>query len=247
MMKIKRSFFTFLAATMAFVGLSLPATAQDDGPGVISVRITQVKSGKVSEWVELQKTLMESRRAAGAPSRDIWQVVRGPTNTFQTVSFYDNFAALDQPFNSGMEPADWARWLGRIGEVTDTSRLIMLRFHPDLGIPSGEGFEPNMMVLRYRTVGAGQGDDYQDWIEDKLVPALKEGGVTGVSFARVVAGDDTNMWVSASMIDSYSVYDEPGPFDGKSDRQIDAIMKGANEIVRDSRNEVLRYRADLSY
>ncbi len=246
-MKIKRLLFTISAATMVFAGLSLEATAQDDGPGVISVRIAHVKSGRVAEWVELQKQLSDARKAAGAPSRTIWQVVRGPTNTFQTVSFYDNFAALDQPFNSGMEPADWARWLGRIGEVTDHSQLVLLRFYPGLGIPAEEGSEPKMLVLRYRTVGAGQNDEYQDWIEDKLVPALKEGGVTGVSFARVLAGDDSNTWVSASRIDSYSTYDEPGPFDGKSDRQIDAIMKGANEIVRESRNEILRYRADLSY
>ena len=246
-MKIKQLVFTILATAGACTGLSLQAVAQDDDHGVISVRITKVKSGKGAEWVELQKQLVASRKAAGAPSRQVWQVVRGPTNTYQSVAFHDNFASLDQAFDSGMDDADWARWLNRIGEVTESTQVIMLRQHTDLSIPPEEGSERKMLVLRYRTVGQGQNDDYHDWLESNLVPALKEGGVTGVNFARVVAGDDNNMWVSASRIDSYSYYDAPGPFDGKSDRQVNSIMGDGNDMVRQARNEVLRYRADLSY
>lgn len=229
------------------VGFSTPLQAQDDDHGVINVRITKVKAGKVPEYLDLQHKLMESRKAAGEPGRGLWQVVRGPTNTFQSVSFHDNFAELDKPFNSGMEAAEWARWLSRIGDVIDSAQTVILRTHRDLAIPAAEGTVPKMLMLRYRQIGAGQSDEYHDWVRDKLVPALKEGGVEGVNFAQVVAGDDNNMWISASRVDNYAALDGPGPFAGKSERQIDGIMRDGNSMMLNSQNVLMRYRPDLSY
>jgi hypothetical protein len=101
-------------------------------------------------------------------------------------------------------------------------------------------------MLRYRTVGQGQNDRLQTWYAEQLVPALRNSGVTGLNVGRVVAGDNPNMWISASRMDNWASMDGPGPFVEMSERQRNRLFADYNEIVQDAHNEVLRYHADLS-
>jgi hypothetical protein len=240
----------FIVTALAIVwGASLspiPAAAQEDPGSLINVRIIQVKAGKVPEFVDLQRKHIAARKEAGLSGRSVWQVVRGAVSTFQIVTPVENFADFDQPNKLPMSEVEWANWVSSLTDLIQSAQLVTLRTHPDLSIPPAEGSERNLLVLRYRTVGQGQNDEYHEWIRDKLVPGLRNGGVQGFSYARIVAGENPNMWVSASRIASWSQMDGPGPFAELSDRERNRLFSDGNALVSDSRNEVLRYRADLS-
>jgi hypothetical protein len=235
-----------LAAALSIFATPMAAHAQEDPGGLISVRIIQVKAGRTREFIELQRQHVAARIVAGMEGRGVWRVAHGNINTFQVVTFADNFAHLDEQNEPPMNAGDWARWVNRVTDVIQSTEFVTLRMHPDLAIPAAEGIVPNLLVLRYRTVSQGQNTRYHEWMKDKLVPGLRNGGVTGFSAQQVVSGENPNMWVTASQIDSWAEMDGPGPFAELSDRQRGNLFEDGNAMVKDARNEVLRYLADLS-
>lgn len=226
--------------------LPLNASAQDGG-GLLHVAEVKVKTGRIAEFVELQRQYAEAGRAAGMTGRSIWQVQAGRTGTFHVVQPRDNFAYFDDPPDGPVTGSAWGSWVARITDTIEHRTVWILRVHDDLVIPPPDGFEENLILLRIREVGSFMNDDYEEWIRDRLLPGLRDGGETGVSFFRIIAGGNTNTWFSVTRHSSWAELDEPGPFADLSERQRNAIFEDAEEMQVGGENLVLQYRADLSY
>ena len=243
---MKRTRITLLLATIALM-VAGPVTGQESENGYITVRTAVVKTGHAPEFAEMLEKLAATRSAAGHNGVNVWQMVRGPMSTFYIVEPHGTMSEAGVPFESGMSDADWQQWLGRTGSLIDHSTLTTLRTHPALSIPADEDAAPNMMVLRYRTLKPGNNADYHGWLEEKLVPALTEGGMKGWTVSKVVMGDDPNTWVSARRIKSWEQLDEPGALAYMSERRRNALLGEANAMTASNRIELIRHRPELSY
>jgi hypothetical protein len=230
------------------VATLLPAeiSAQDNERTYIQVRSVKVKGGMVPEYIELQKQLAEAMKADDRPGRSVWQEIRGDLSTYHFVTSLDNYGAMDTPFDPPMDDDAWAEWIAGITSATDSSTRTIIRTHPEFATVSGDGREPNLLYLRFRTVGPGMMDDYHDWVEKDLSPALKEGG-GDVTFSHVVLGGNNRTWISGTYLDNWAQMDGPGALAHMSEDEIDALLGPADAMVVDSENRLLRYRADMSY
>ncbi len=244
-MKSMKLLLSLAAALLAFSGT---ANAQDDdGHGLISVRTTTVKPGKGLEFRELLGKLSASRRAAGHTGTAIYQVVRGPSGVFYSVGQIDDYARFDGQYDSGMSDADWQRWLNRLNEIIAHSELMVMRTHPELGIAAESESPPNMLMLRFTTLNPGAGGDYHDWLENSLVPALREGNSKSYSVSDIRIGGDPSTWISARRIDSWAQLDGPGPLSHLSNRARERVFDGWSDMIHSSRVEMIRLLPDLSY
>jgi hypothetical protein len=198
------------------------------------------------EYVALQKQLTAALKADGRPGRSVWQEIRGDLGTFHQVSSLENYAVNDEPFDPPMGDDAWAEWVAGITDATQSSSRMVLRTHPEYATASGDGREPNLLYLRYRTVGPGKMDAYHDWVENDLSPALKEGGAD-VVWSHIVIGGNNRTWIGATYLDNWAQMDGAGPLAHMSESEIDALLGPADEMVVASENRLLRYRDDLSF
>jgi hypothetical protein len=231
---------------MATTITPLQAMAQDD-EAMLQVAEVKVKGSHIGEFIDLQREYAEAAREAGNRSRSVWQVVRGRTNTFHIVRTVDNYGYYDDPADQPISGADWGRWVTRIQATIDSRTLWNLEIHDDLVIPAPEDEAQNLVFLRIRTVKPFQNDEYEEWIRDKLLPGLRDGGATGVSFYRIRSGGDSNTWFGVTRHASWAELDGPGPLSGLSERQRNSMFGDAEELQTGGENLVLRYRADMSY
>jgi hypothetical protein len=234
-----------LAALSMLVPMT--ASAQEEERSWTSVRTVQVKASKAREFVELQKQLNEAGKAAGLPSRGVWQEIRGDAGTFHIVGRLDSFAENDEEFDPPMDEEAWTAWVDAISATVSSSTRLILRRHPEYSIPADDDSERALLLLRYTTVAPGKGGDFHDWIGDQLVPALKAGGAKGVTFSHVAFGGDTNLWVSGSRIDNWAALDAPGPLSSMSDEDRAALFANFGDMVWESDVRILRFRPDLSH
>lgn len=248
-----RSLMTLICAIAGVLAIVLvtsllpePISAQDAERTYIQVRSVKVKGGMGPEFVELQKQLTEAMKANDRPGRSVWQEIRGDLGTYHFVTALESFADMDAPFEPPMDDDAWSEWVASITNATDSSTRTIIRTHPEYATASGDGREPNLLYLRFRTVGPGMMDDYHDWIENKLSPALKKGGAD-VTFSHVVLGGNNRTWISGTYLDKWAEMDGPGPLAYMSDDEIDELLDPASEMVVESENRLLSYRADLSY
>ena len=234
-----------LAATSIL--LPLTATAQDDGPTFNAVRTIHVKPSMTSEFIEGQRQLNEALHAAGRPARNVYQEIRGELGTFYVVQRIESFSQYDGEFTPPMSDEDWAAWVEAYGDSVESSARTISRTHPEFSIPLEEGATPELLIIRRTNIAPGQGGAFHSWVEEKLVPALKEQGVTGMYFSHIAFGGDTNRWIFASFIDNWAQLDEPSPVGRMSAEEREALFEGWGEMVWGSDVRILRYREDLSH
>ncbi len=220
--------------------------AQDNERTFIQVRTVHVKGGMVSEYIELQKQLMEALKAADGPGRGAWREIRGDLSTFHFVTSLEKLGDNDTPFDPPMDDDAWAEWIAAITNATHSSTRIILRTHPEYSTMPDADRDPNLLFLRYRTVGQGKMDDYHNWVEYNLSPALKKGGAD-VNWSHIVIGGNNRTWISATYLDNWAAMDGDGPFADMSEEEIDALLGPSADMVVESENRLLQYRADLSY
>jgi len=235
-----------LALVIAFVP-SQTVLAQDDG-GMLQVAEVKVKDGQIADFIDLQRQYAAAGKAAGRSGHNIWQVVRGRSNTFHVVDTVENFASIDEGLEPPMSGEDWTRWVDRITQTIDSRTVRNLRVYPNLVIPTADGAVENLAMLRIRTVMPGNNEEYEEWVEDDLLPALRAGGQTGVSYYRVLNGGNSNTWFGVTRHANWAEMDPPGPLADMSDRQRSSMLdKAAGLQTGVSENIVIRHRADMSF
>jgi len=236
-----------LLLAAASILLPLTASAQDDGPTYNAVRTIHVKPSMTGEFVEGQRQLNEALKADGRPARRVYQEVRGELGTFYAVQQLDSFARYDEQFTPPMSEEDWDAWVDTYGNSVESSARTVSRTHPEFSIPLEEGATPSLVILRRTSIAPAQGGAFHTWIEEKLVPALKGQGVTGVYFSHIAFGGSTDQWISASFIDNWADLDGPSPVARMSAEEREALFEGWGEMVWGNDVRILRYREDLSH
>ena len=244
MKKLKNSSVLLLITAMLLPAWSV---AQDEeGTQWVTVRTVTTHAGQATTWAEQQVKLAAARTARGDPERHIWQEVTGDLDTFHIVSYSDSLGGeggpnQDPPMGDAQD--DWGEKIQ--ATVASRSSVIMRRL-PALTIPPAEGAEPAILLLRRTTVAPGRSSDYNDWLSDSLVPALRKAGATGVTFNRVVYGGDINLWVSATRIPNVAALNGPGPLASLGEEEMAAVFEGLDDVIWLSERILLRYREDLS-
>ena len=223
------------------------AGAQDEERGFFDIRTVRIKPSKYQEFIELQTTYRGALQADDRPGRDVWQEVRGDVGVMHIVNRIDSLAELDDQWVPPLEEDAWAEWVEAINGTINSSARMILRRHPEYSIPPDENSAPALLLLRYTTVAPGKSDVYHDWIENQLVPALKAGGASGVSFTHVALGGDSNLWLNATRVANWTEIDGPGPLASMSEEERADLFAPYGDMITKSEVRILRYRADLSY
>jgi len=239
-------FGTTIIAAIAVALLSpFHAIAQDEDPLWTQVRTLQVKPGRNGEFGELQKQFTAAMKSKGQSGRSVYQEVGGDVGKFYVLRMIDNMAEFDTPFEPPMDDREWATWLDRFWDTIESNSLMMMRRYPDLGISTDDDVTRDLLFIRYRTVAPGKNGEYEAWIRDRLVPALRKGGVKAATFQRIQTGGNNHTWISGTAHANWAEMDEPA-LGYMNARDRDALLAAANALTVETENRIVRYRADLS-
>ena len=233
---------------VGFMAITLwGSLSAQDSDILLTARIIEVESGRTSEFVDLQRQMAEARKEAGMPGRWVWQEERGNTSTFHIVTVGENFAEFDETSEPVLGEAGMARWISRITQTIISREMVTLRMYPELEIKLKEGQEPNLLVLNELTIAQGRVGDFREWLENKMIPALKKVGVTGRSYGKTLYGGSVNVFFSAQHHAAWAELDQSNTFAGLSDEEREDLFKSVEGVIVDRKRTILRYRADLSH
>ncbi len=219
-------------------------------PMLNAVRVVQVKHDRVGEFEGLIKELRTAIEESGQPGFTTWSVVIGDLNTYHFVMQLDSFASLARLEQSPMEPVEWANWQNRIGATIESNTMIIGQMRPELSIvppEQGQAQPPELMLLIRDTVMAGKTREYETFVRDELVPALRQANVDAMFVTELMFGDEGRTWVFAVPLAGWQVLDGPSPFvEALGPEAAEELMLRGDALVDESKAELLVFRADLS-
>ena len=215
-----------------------------------AVRMIQVKHDRVGEFEGLIKELRAAIMESGEqPGFTTWSVELGDVNTYHLVVDIDSFASLAQMEQPPMEPVEWANWLNRIGATIDSHTVMIARRRPELSIvPTQQAQQaPELLMLIRDTVMPGKTREYETFVRDELIPALKQGAVDAVYANELMFGAEGRTWVYAVPLPGWEVLDGQSPLiEALGQEAAQELMLRGDALVDSSEVEVLRFREDLS-
>jgi len=244
---MKKSHFAFKGIVLisALAGLALSpmiASAQEDEPGRIQVRLVNVKSGGAAGWESAIGDAAGVLQAAGMPFLHVYQRIRGDTPGYTIITADGAYTDLPPvELDSGV--------IDRLQNNGNGSTVVSLAVLAELGIDSGS-LEPSapFLYVRVRTVAPGNADAYIAWHRDELTPALREAGLPDLRTGRVTIGGNTNTFVRYAFTDDVTGgvngLDIPGTV---GQREFDRIIAREAELLSTSEDYVYRFREDLSF
>jgi len=213
------------------------------------VRIVQVKHDRVADFEALIKELRTAIQASGQPGFSVWSTELGDMNTYHITMQFDSFASFGSMENPPMEPMDWASWMSRIGSTIDSHTVSVARIRPELSIIPDEqqAQEPELLMLITDTVMPGKSFEYEAFIRDEILPALRETDVSAAIANEVIFGTEGRTWVFAVPMQGWQELDRPSPLiEAIGQEAAQQLMQRGDALVDSTKTEIMRYRADLS-
>lgn len=230
-------------AALLLVAASATAWAQDEDPGVISVRLVDVRPGSNSEFQAAIAEVAAASEAAGRPFFHVYQLVRGPNLPAYSIITLDGAFNELPPMNIDPSVFD------RINHSLNGSDLMTVLVFPQLSIGSGSVVPSGeFMSVRVRTTSPSNRQAYFDWHANVLTPAARQGGVTDLRAGRVLMGGNSNTFVRFYYGDS--VQSAPGGggniAEAIGQREFDRMIEREASLIVSDQMYIYRFREDLS-
>jgi hypothetical protein len=220
--------------------------AQEIAPW-LNVAIVEVKGGHQADFEDRLREMISATAAdESAPQPAVYQVVSGRPNVFHIVTPRQSMAAADTMPAPPMAPEQMARWQQRIAQTTDSVRFFVARTYPQFEIAAQpDAPEPTLLMLRTVQVIPGRQGDYETWVAQQLMPALRETNLLGHTMSNGFVGDSPQNFYHAVPLANWAAHDQNPLYEALGESGYRELMQGVAGIAQRDEIIVLRPRNDL--
>ncbi len=235
-----------IASLLLTVAMGAPVGAQQQPRTIQRIAFYRLKPDRVSDFVAAVKEYAEVEKKAGAKhDYTTWASLTGDRE-FGRVDLYSKFAELDAAADPSAPGAgDRARLVAKINDCTESTRTVITRIDPETLI-GGSGYPP-MVSVTWVTAQAGKARDFAAFAKSDTLPLHKKAGTKFFFVAQVVLGGPSSEFEIVSGMPNWAALDGPSLLMSMGQEAYDRFRTKRNELMVNRREEVYRFRADLSY
>ena len=183
-------------------------------PEFLSITVVSVKPEMMLEFQNFMKnTTNPALKKGGIKWREVWQSTGAGGDAFEyiLVTPVAKLADFDGPgpLEKGLGPQGVSAWQAKAGSLVNSVRRFIIRTRPDLSFSTQRTGAPKLAVVHSVHVAPNRNSDYENYLTNDFVPAMKQAGVTYL-VSQTIFGGDANEYVTLTMRDSFADLDK-GP------------------------------------
>lgn len=237
---------TFAALTLALC--FSPATLAQPTGNIRSIRHITVKAERAGDLAAAIKEANAVFKKAGRERPIIiWRSLTGPTELLR-VDYFEKFADLDSEADPKMKQfeAEYAPIVGRILDSFAKSERVIDIVLPDLSMPRA-ATPPKMLMIWTARIKMDKAREFYELEKNEFLPAMKNAGVHGYSFARTRFGGPNGEVRSAVGLNNWAELDGPSLVrKGMGDKYAAYVAK-VEGMLEEYRYDIYRLDQELSY
>ena len=236
----------WLVAGLLAAFIVAPSYAQDDAPAFLSVGIIQVEGGQGPNFEAAVKELQAARIAAGMPAMQVFMITIGHPNEYHLVTPVASIAEAES-MPPPMPPAEAAVFFSRVTPLVQSARFFYARIYPENAIEAPAGSpQADALLLRTVEVAFGRETDFERWVAEDYVPALRQTDPLGHTFSRGFVGDSPLRFYHAYPLAGLESLDAPDPLqEVLSEREYEELFEPLEGIIVSHELVVGTIRTDL--
>ena len=191
-----------------------PAPQAAPTPEWLSITVVSVKPEMMVEFQNFMKnTTNPALKKGGLKWREVWQNTSAAGDAFEyvLVTPVGKLAEFDGPsaIEKGLGADGFAAWLTKAGSLVNSVRRFIIRTRPDLSFAAQRTGPPKLVVLHFVQVAPNRNTEYENYLKNDFVPAMKQAGVTYL-VSQTVFGGNANEYITLTMRDTFAELDK-GP------------------------------------
>jgi hypothetical protein len=191
-----------------------PTPQAAPAPEFVSITVVSVKPEMALEFQNFMKnTTNPALKKGGVKWREVWQSTGAAGDAFEyvLVTPVAKLADFDGPgpLEKGLGAQGVPAWQAKAGSLVNSVRRYIVRARPDLSFATQRTGAPKLAVVHSVHVAANRNGEYEDYLKNDFVPAMKQAGVTYLVY-QTLFGGDANEYVTLTMRDSFADLDK-GP------------------------------------
>jgi hypothetical protein len=253
----RRARSILVAATIAAIAALQPIAAQTPAPDPMKPRLLQLtvvtlRPDMVKTYIDFQKSdVIPALQKGGVKWRESWR----------TASFGDLFQVAHVTDVTGLEQYDsptpvrqalgdeaYAAYQAKIGGMVSSVNTYLLRTRPDLSYMPDPAFQPKLAILTVVDVAADKIADFEAFIKNDWVPALKAGGGKAYQVAQVVYGGSITQFHTLVAVDSFADIGKGHPVTrALGEEGVVKLMAKSGAFTSHVERSVIRLDPDLTF
>jgi hypothetical protein len=254
---VRRVRLVLAAATMTAFAALQPIAAQTPAPDptkpqLLQLTIATLKPDMVKAYYDYQKSdVIPALQKGGVKWRESWR----------TASFGDLFQVAHVTDVTGLEQYDspppvrkalgdegYAAYQAKIGGMVSSVKTYLLRTRPDLSYVPDPAFQPKLVILTVVDVAADKIAEFEAFIKNDWVPALKAGGGKAYHVVQVVYGGSTMQYHTLVAVDSFADIGKGHPVArALGEEGVVKLLTKAGAYTSHVERSVIRLDPDLSF
>lgn len=223
---------------------------QPSVPTWVSFMSSRVKPDMRQEFEGYMKEISATYKQGGAPFRAVYQDAFGDLNEYVSVTPIDKFASMDGPslLVKVMGQESWDRLARAISHCTFESRRWAGLVQNDLSLRKSQQGAYPFGLVSYTVVAPDRLSDYENWLKNDYLPALRKGGVEDYWVNRTIFGGNLYEFNAVRWLKNMADLDS-GPILNRAvgPEAAAKITAKTAGMIRSQRLVVIRARPDLSW
>jgi hypothetical protein len=246
-----------VAATIAAVAALQPIAAQTPAPDPMKPRLLQLtivtlRPDMVKTYIDYQKSdVIPAMQKGGVKWRDSWRTATFG-DLFQ-VGHVTDVTGLDQydsppPVQKALGDEGYAAYRAKVGGMVTSVKTYLMRTRPDLSYMPDPAYQPKLVILTVVDVAADKIAEFEAFIKNDWVPALKAGGGKSYQVSQVVYGGSTTQYHTLVGVDSFADIGKGHPVTrALGEEGVVKLMAKSGAYTSHVERSVIRLDPDLSF
>jgi hypothetical protein len=209
----RRVRFVLAAAAVTAIAALQPIAAQTPAPDPSKPRLLQLtlaslKPDMVKAYYDYQKSdIIPALQKGGLKWRDSYRTaVFG--DVFQ-VAHVTDVTGLEQydgppPLKKALGDDGYAAYQAKAGTFVSSVRTYLIRTRPDLSYVADPAYQPKMSILTSVEVASDKIAEFEAFIKNDWIPALKSGGGKSYRVSQVIYGGTATQYFTLVDVDTFA-------------------------------------------
>ena len=247
-----------VAATIAAVAALQPIAAQTPAPDPMKPRLLQLtivtlRPDMVKTYIDYQKSdVIPALQKGGVKWRDSWRTASFG-DLFQ-VAHVTDVTGLDQydsppPARKALGDEGYAAYQAKVGGMVSSVKTYLIRTRPDLSyVADPAAPQPKLAILTTVDVAADKIGEFEEFIKNDWIPALKSGGGKLYEVSQVVYGGSVSQYFTLVGVESFADIGKGHPVTrALGEEGVVKLMAKAGAFTSHVERSVIRLDPDLTF
>lgn len=169
---------------------------------------THVKPEMATQFREFYlKETLPAQQKGGVKQQSVWTTANiGEAFTYITIRPLESMQEFDEPnpMTKALGEEGARKWATKRATMIVSTRSYITQARPEMTLAPSPDYVPKLLFVVRQSIAAGRSTDYENYIKNDVLPIIKKTNPKGFVFRKVTNGGDTEMYISATLMDSFA-------------------------------------------